>query len=56
MDGMSLRAIDRHLEVDHKGMGHWVKAHAAQQEDAPVPNDVNNTEMDELLVQKIDFT
>jgi transposase-like protein len=48
VDGMSLRAIGRHLGVDHKSVGHWAKAHAAKLPDAPVPNDVNNAELDEL--------
>lgn len=49
VDGLSLRRIARYLGVDHKTIGHWVKAHAAQLEDAPVPQDINNAEMDELF-------
>jgi hypothetical protein len=30
VDGMSLRAIGRHLGVGHKSVGHWIKAHVAQ--------------------------
>lgn len=48
VDGLSLRRIARHLGVDHKTVGHWVKAHADQLPSAPVPGDVNNAEMDEL--------
>ena len=49
VDGMSLRRIGRHLGIDHKTVGHWVNAYAAQLETAPVPRDVNNAEMDELF-------
>lgn len=49
VDGLSLRRIARHLDIDHKTVGHWMKAHAAQLENAPVPHDLNNAEMDELF-------
>ena len=49
VDGMSLRRIGRHLGLDHKTVSHWVNAHAAQLDAAPVPGDVNNAEMDELF-------
>ena len=49
VDGMSLRRIGRHLGIDHKTVGHWVKARAAQLNTAPMPKDVNNAEMDELF-------
>ena len=49
VDGMNLRRIGRHLGIDHKTVGHWVKAYAAQLEAAPVPADVNNAELDELF-------
>ena len=49
VDGLSLRRIARHLGVDHKTIGHWVKAHADHLPSAPVPGDVNNAEMDELF-------
>ena len=48
VDGMSLRQIGRHLGIDHKTVGHWMKAHATQLPSAPVPRDINNAEMDEL--------
>lgn len=49
VDGMSLRRIGRHLGIDHKTVGHWVNAYAAQLSTVPLPNDVNNAEMDELF-------
>lgn len=49
VDGMNLRRIGRHLGVDHKTVSYWLKAHAARMEDAPVPDDVNNAELDELF-------
>ena len=49
VDGQNFRRIARHLGVDHKSVINWVNAHAAQQKQAPVPDDVNNAEMDELF-------
>lgn len=49
VDGMNFRRIARHLDVDHKSVINWVTAYAAQLPDAPVPDDVNNAEMDELF-------
>jgi transposase-like protein len=49
LDGVNYRRIARHLEIDHKSVMHWVKAHSDQLPDAPVPNDVNNAELDELF-------
>jgi transposase-like protein len=49
IEGNSLRAIGRHLGVDHKSVSHWVDAHAAQLPDAPLPQAVNNAELDELF-------
>ena len=48
-DGVSFRRIARHLAVDHKTIIHWVNAHTDQLPPAPVPNDVNNAEQDELF-------
>ena len=48
VDGMNYRRIARHLGVDHKSVMNWVKAHAVQQAQAPVPADISNAEMDEL--------
>ena len=49
IDGQNFRRIARHLGVDHKSVINWVNAHAAQQKQAPMPDDVNNAEMDELF-------
>ena len=37
VDGMNYRRIERYLGLDHKSVMNWVKAHAAQLPDAPVP-------------------
>jgi transposase len=49
VDGQNFRRIGRQLAVDHKSVMNWVKAHVARLEDAPVPDDVNHAEMDELF-------
>jgi len=48
VDGINYRRIGRLLGVDHKTIMNWVKAHADQLPPAPVPDDVNNAELDEL--------
>ena len=49
-DGVSFRRIARHLGVDHVTVMHWVKAHADQLPDAPLPAEkpLHVVEMDEL--------
>lgn len=49
VDGLNYRRIARHLGVDHKSVINWVKAHTAQLPPPPVPSDVNNAELDELV-------
>lgn len=49
VDGMNYRRIGRQLGVDHKTVMNWVKAHTDQLPAPPVPNDVNNAELDELF-------
>jgi transposase-like protein len=49
VDGMNYRRIARHLGVDHKSVMNWVKAYSARLPSAPMPEDVNNAEMDELF-------
>jgi hypothetical protein len=49
VDGLNYRRIGRLLEVDHKSVMHWVKAYTDQLPPAPVPDDVNNAELDELF-------
>lgn len=49
VDGMNFRRIGRQLGVDHKSVINWVKAYGAQLPAAPLPDDVNNAELDELF-------
>lgn len=49
VDGMNYRRIARHLNVDHKSIINWVKAHTDQLPQTPVPSDINNAELDELF-------
>jgi transposase len=60
IDGMTYRRIGRQLGIDHKTVIYWVKAHSDQLPDAPVPQDINNVEPDELFTfigkKKTSFT
>jgi transposase len=49
VDGMNLRRIGRQLGVHHQSVANWAKAHAEQLPEAPVPEKVDNAEMDELF-------
>ena len=49
VDGINYRRIGRLLGVDHKTIINWVKAHTDQLPTPPVPDDLNNAEMDELF-------
>lgn len=49
VDGMNYRRIGRFLGVDHKTIINWVNAYTNQLPDAPVPDEVNNAELDELF-------
>jgi transposase-like protein len=49
VDGMNLRRIGRQLGIDHRTVSDWVKAHAENLPDAPVPDQVAIAEMDELF-------
>jgi transposase-like protein len=49
VDGLSLRRIARHLGVHHRTVSLWVKAKAADLPQAPVPEEVQVAEMDELF-------
>ena len=49
VDGMNLRRIGRHLDVHHQSVANWVKAHAEKLPVAPIPEEVENAEMDELF-------
>ena len=47
-DGLGFRQIARHLKLSHSTVMEWVKAHAEQLPDAPMPKEVDTVEMDEL--------
>ena len=47
-DGLNFRQIGRHLKTSHSTVIRWVKAYAEQLPDAPVPEEVDTVEMDEL--------
>ena len=49
LEGTSLREIGRILEVNHQSVANWAKTHAEQLPEAPVPEKVENAEMDELF-------
>jgi transposase-like protein len=49
VDGINLRRIARHLGVNHQSIANWAKAHADKLPAAPVPEKVENAEMDELF-------
>jgi hypothetical protein len=49
VDGINYRRVGRFLGVDHKTVMHWGKAHIDQLPPAPVPDDLNNAELDELF-------
>ena len=48
VDGQNFRQIARDLGVDHKSVINWVNAHAAQQAQAPVPQDVAFLALEDL--------
>ena len=49
VDGMNFRRIGRHLGVNHQTVINWVNTHEATIPDAPVPEQVEDVEMDELF-------
>lgn len=48
VDGMNLRRIARHLGVSHQSVANWVNAFAARLPNAPVPENIDTVELDEL--------
>lgn len=55
VDGGNFRRIARHLRVHHQSVINWVNAHVEKLPESPVPETVENVEMDELytfIVQK----
>ncbi len=49
VDGINFRRIGRFLGVHHQSVINWVNASADQVPDAPVPEQVEAVEMDELF-------
>jgi hypothetical protein len=49
LDGLNFRRIGRLLGVHHTSVMNWVTAQAAVVDDAPVPEQVETVEMDELF-------
>ena len=49
LDGMNFRRIGRLLGVHHTSVMNWVKAYAEVVDDAPVPDQVETVEMDEIF-------
>lgn len=49
LEGMSFRAIGRVLKVSPQSVGNWVKASANRLPDAPLPEDIDIAELDELF-------
>lgn len=49
LEGMSLRAIGRVVGVSPQSVSNWVRAQASQLPLAPVPDDVNVAELDEMF-------
>jgi transposase-like protein len=48
LDGLSFRQIGRQLGVSHASVMNWVKEHADQLPETPMPEEVDTVEMDEL--------
>ena len=49
IDGMNFRRIGRFLSVHHQTVINWVNAYAEEVPSAPVPEEVDHVEMDELF-------
>ena len=49
VDGMNLRRIARQLKIHHRTVSLWVTDHAEALPNAPMPNEVQDAEMDELF-------
>jgi transposase-like protein len=48
VDGVNLRRVGRQLGVNHQSVANWVKAYAHRLPPAPVPDQVDTAELDEL--------
>ena len=49
LDGMNFRRIGRLLGVHHTSVMNWVNAYAEEVDEAPVPDQVETVEMDEIF-------
>ncbi len=49
VDGINLRRIARFLKLHHRTVSLWVKSHAETLPPAPVPEQVQTAELDELF-------
>jgi transposase-like protein len=49
LEGMSLRAIGRVLGVNAQSVANWLRAYASQLPTAPLPDDVDIAELDEMF-------
>ncbi|MCP4139034.1 MAG: helix-turn-helix domain-containing protein [Chloroflexi bacterium] len=49
IDGVNFRRIGRFLGVHHQTIINWINAYAEEVPSAPVPDEVNDVEMDELF-------
>ena len=49
VDGMNLRRSGHHLGVNPQSVANWAKAHAESLPPAPVPEQVENAELDGLF-------
>jgi transposase-like protein len=47
-DGLNFRQTARHLGVSHTAVMNWVRDHASNLPEAPVPEEAYSVEMDEL--------
>lgn len=49
VDGMNLRRIARHLNVNHQSVANWVNKHAENLPLPPTPEQVETAELDEVF-------
>src|SRR3989304_7974246 len=49
VDGMNFRRIERHLGVHHTTVMNWVKTYVAHLPEAPLPETLDQVELDELF-------
>jgi transposase len=49
VDGVNLRRIGRILGINHQTVANWVNAHSEQLPPAPIPEEVDIIEMDEMF-------